>query len=89
MNLDVKTKTLAQPPAFGLSYQVAELCYLKNRRRVASIFGWLLAVLGLGLPVQGAVNVTQHHNHLSRDGLYIDPAFTTFERGGPDARPGV
>jgi hypothetical protein len=24
----------------------------------------------------GAVNVTQHHNHDSRDGLYIDPAFT-------------
>jgi len=24
----------------------------------------------------GAVHVTQHHNHLSRDGLYIDPAFT-------------
>ena len=22
------------------------------------------------------VNVTQHHNHASRDGLYIDPAFT-------------
>ena len=24
----------------------------------------------------GAINVTQHHNHDSRDGLYIDPAFT-------------
>jgi len=23
-----------------------------------------------------AVNVTQHHNHATRDGLYIDPAFT-------------
>lgn len=23
----------------------------------------------------GAVNVTQHHNHGSRDGLYVDPAF--------------
>jgi hypothetical protein len=23
-----------------------------------------------------AVNVTQHHNHDSRDGLYVDPAFT-------------
>ena len=30
-----------------------------------------------GFPASGAVNVTQHHNHLSRDGLYIDPAFTT------------
>jgi len=25
---------------------------------------------------QAQVNVTQHHNHLTRDGLYIDPAFT-------------
>jgi hypothetical protein len=33
--------------------------------------------LSEGLPASGAVNVTQHHNHLSRDGLYIDPAFTT------------
>ena len=24
-----------------------------------------------------AVNVSQHHNHATRDGLYIDPAFTT------------
>jgi outer membrane protein assembly factor BamB len=29
-----------------------------------------------GLSAQSAVNVTQHHNHLNRDGLYIDPAFT-------------
>ncbi len=29
-----------------------------------------------GLRAQSAVNVTQHHNHLSRDGLYVDPAFT-------------
>jgi outer membrane protein assembly factor BamB len=27
-------------------------------------------------PAGTAVNVTQHHNDLSRDGLYIDPAFT-------------
>lgn len=30
---------------------------------------------------QNAVNVTQHHNHLSRDGLYIDPAFTDAAAG--------
>jgi hypothetical protein len=29
-----------------------------------------------GLWAQSAVNVTQHHNHLTRDGLYVDPAFT-------------
>src|SRR6266513_1187087 len=28
------------------------------------------------LPVNAQVNVTQEHNHLSRDGLYIDSAFT-------------
>jgi outer membrane protein assembly factor BamB len=27
-------------------------------------------------PANAQVNVTQQHNHLSRDGLYIDPAFT-------------
>jgi hypothetical protein len=32
---------------------------------------WLTAV-----PVSGAVNVIEHHNHPSRNGLYIDPAFT-------------
>jgi outer membrane protein assembly factor BamB len=30
----------------------------------------------------GAVNVTQHHNNLSRSGLYIDPAFTTANVAG-------
>src|SRR6266545_163073 len=28
------------------------------------------------LTINAQVNVTQEHNHLSRDGLYIDPAFT-------------
>lgn len=47
--------------------------------RARSIIGTccLLAVLSGGFPASGGVNVTQHHNHLSRDGLYIDPAFTT------------
>jgi len=38
-----------------------------------------LVVAGLSsavLPTNAQVNVTQHHNHASRDGLYIDPAFT-------------
>ena len=36
-----------------------------------------LGVLGGAVRPAGAqVNVTQHHNHLSRDGFYIDPAFT-------------
>src|SRR3954471_10735559 len=26
--------------------------------------------------INAQVNVTQHHNHANRDGLYVDPAFT-------------
>ena len=42
---------------------------------------WLwLCCLSAGLighvTAQSAVNVTQYHNHISRDGLYVDPAFT-------------
>ncbi len=47
------------------------------------IFQWTGAVAGVFLLVGtgmawagGAVNVTEHHNHDTRDGLYIDPAFT-------------
>jgi hypothetical protein len=37
----------------------------------------VLAMLLVAVPAKGAVNVTEHHNHDSRDGLYIDPAFTS------------
>ena len=40
------------------------------------VAGLCVAVLSAVLPANAAVNVTQHHNHDSRDGLYIDPAFT-------------
>jgi hypothetical protein len=36
----------------------------------------LTSLLAGHLPAQSPVNVTQHHNHITRDGLYIDPAFT-------------
>ncbi len=36
----------------------------------------VLAAWNAAVPANGAVNVTKHHNHDSRDGLYIDPAFT-------------
>jgi PQQ enzyme repeat len=40
----------------------------------------ILSIVGAGLwnavPVNAQVNVIQEHNHLSRDGLYIDSAFT-------------
>ena len=38
-----------------------------------------LVVAGLWsaiLPTKAQVNVVQFHNHASRDGLYVDPAFT-------------
>lgn len=40
------------------------------------IWGAVLLCAGLGLAAAEAVDVTQFHNHLSRDGLYLDPAFT-------------
>jgi len=38
--------------------------------------GCLILVLGMVDPASGAVHVTQHHNNSSRDGLYIDSAFS-------------
>ncbi len=40
------------------------------------VAGLVVAVFSGTLPANAAVNVTQHHNHDSRDGLYVDPAFT-------------
>src|ERR1019366_3440466 len=42
----------------------------------------IFAVLCGALPANAQVNVTQHHNHSSRDGLYIDPAFTPANAAG-------
>ena len=39
---------------------------------------WSCAVL----PTNAQVNVTQQHNHLSRDGLYVDAAFTPANAAG-------
>ncbi len=42
------------------------------------LLGSLLLTTFLANPYAGAaVNVTQHHNHDSRDGLFVDPAFTS------------
>jgi hypothetical protein len=40
-----------------------------------SVCLFLAAGLAAG-PARADVNVTEHHNHDSRDGLYVDPAFT-------------
>src|SRR2546430_16948668 len=42
----------------------------------SSKFSIVVAVLSFVLSTEASVNVTQHHNNLSRDGLYIAPAFT-------------
>jgi hypothetical protein len=44
--------------------------------------GAILCTVGLHVHAQTAVNVTQHHNNPSRDGLYIDPAFTQTAAAG-------
>ena len=64
----------------------AAACLLPGRRafKLSARFFicGLLAVLVGGFNGHGAVNVTQYHNHLSRDGLYIDPGFTTNNSAG-------
>ena len=37
---------------------------------------WMIATATIVVPTQAQVNVTQEHNHISRDGLYVDSAFT-------------
>src|SRR5262245_7721558 len=37
---------------------------------------WMIVVGTIVVPTEAQVNVTQEHNHLSRDGLYVDSAFT-------------
>ena len=39
------------------------------------------ALWSVVLSTNAQVNVTQHHNHDSRDGLYIDSAFTQSAAG--------
>src|SRR5260221_463892 len=50
------------------------ICFCKGGRLFASCA--VLAALSTSVSLGGTVNVTQHHNHATRDGLYIDPAFT-------------
>jgi hypothetical protein len=44
--------------------------------RLTLTFAWCVFA-GVAPESVNAVNVTEHHNHPSRDGLYVDPAFTT------------
>src|SRR5262245_24070759 len=36
----------------------------------------IIATATIVAPTQAQVNVTQEHNHISRDGLYVDSVFT-------------
>ena len=46
-------------------------------KALSSIFSLVAAGLWSAVvPINAQVNVTQYHNHSSRDGLYIDSAFT-------------
>src|SRR6266446_10651443 len=50
---------------------------VKHRRMKLSIFLVVIVCLSSAVvPADAQVNVTQFHNHDSRDGLYIDSAFT-------------
>ena len=40
------------------------------------VAGLCFAAMNPEVPAGASVNVTQHHNNPSRDGLFIDPAFT-------------
>jgi len=84
MNKAFKNKTWADAPACCASHHVTEHLLLKHLIRAWPIFGTccLLAILSDSFQAHGAVNVTQHHNDLARDGLYIDPAFTTANAAG-------
>jgi outer membrane protein assembly factor BamB len=64
------------------NFQRKEYHCMKNRTPGLRVFlaGLLVAcssVLFTAAALAGsAVNVTQHHNHANRDGLFVDPAFT-------------
>src|SRR5580698_5750034 len=49
---------------------------MRGRSFIPAIVIGVSIVCGLLLSAAADVNVTQHHNHYTRDGLYIDPAFT-------------
>src|SRR5580698_2521595 len=78
MNKIFKNRTAAGAPACCVRHGATKHLCLRLLPRGWSILGTccILALCISGLPAQASVNVTQHHNHLSRDGLYIDPFFT-------------
>src|SRR5260370_38894836 len=50
--------------------------------RLVVVLCSVLAALGANSSLNGAANVAEHHNHDTRDGRYIDPAFTPAAAAG-------
>lgn len=76
------TNFMKQPATFRLcNRRVKKRQVVRSRRShgaTAAFMGCFVTVcLAFGtVSLTAQVNVTQEHNHLSRDGLYIDPVFT-------------
>src|SRR5438477_4449 len=80
-------QSMLSPNAFGVKNSLEPIDMkkrwgLEHLLPISSlvIAGLCAAGLSAFLPVTAptdSVNVTQHHNNPSRDGLFIDPAFTT------------
>ncbi|MGD0816660.1 MAG: hypothetical protein ABSA83_23975 [Verrucomicrobiota bacterium] len=67
-----------------MTYRFASSLRLKRTTRKLAILVAAGCLFGLSAShcANAAVNVTQFHNHLSRDGFFIDPAFTTANAAG-------
>ena len=60
--------------AISVARKLSTAALMKPLTSISSLI--LAGLWGAVLPITAQVNVTQEHNHLSRDGLYIDSAFT-------------
>jgi hypothetical protein len=78
LNESRKDRSAALVSGGCVKYYTNRCAKLKRSLCSRFVFGasFVVAILGVVVTAHGDVNVTQHHNHLSRDGLYIDPAFT-------------
>ena len=56
--------------------EMGELLHVKYFSTIFVVISLAIAVFSSACPANASVNVTQHHNNASRDGLYIDTAFT-------------
>jgi hypothetical protein len=68
-----------------LAFQ-GQLADVGGMNRCSTLRAWLFVGYGMLVAIGAAyatpVNITEHHNHDTRDGLFIDPAFTQAARAG-------